>query len=849
MSRVIVKGLPKNCTEEQLKKFFKDYGTLTDCKLKYSSDGIFRQFGFVGFESEDLGKKAIKKLNGTFMGTSKVVVEECKSFSDENKPRAWSKYSKESSAYKRLHPDESPDKNTKKIKLSGDDNGKSEMDPKYEEFLKFNKINISKPDKSDQSQKEPDIEILKNMILNFTGNKRDSLIFRGLPSTIKQVNFKEWLSPIKFKSLEIKRGNQETFMIVTFEKNTDLRRALKRDNQYLGGDKIRVIKFAEQQGKNTKNDKKEESLIIKQENEKLIEEQTQKILDTGRLFVRNLPYLVEEADIRAIFIKYGEIADCEVIIDKKTGRNKGYAMVTFVFPENAVDAFTKLDGTIFKGRMLHILPGEEKTEKSELQAENQFGLSKFQKEKQAKLKTAAGKTYSWNILFLGANAVAETLAKRLEVEKSEILTGEGDNTAGVKLALAETALVRETRDFLIKNGVKLDSFSNPAAKRSKTVIIAKNLPSNFNKDELRRMFAYYGDVKDVLMPSEHSVSALVIMGNPVDAKAAFSNLAYSRVRSQPLYLEWAPYDVFENSDDSNKPDETEDLKEVENKKKAKKGDLTSEEKKILRRSKKHQQIEEDEKQLVNKEEFEEEIQDEEDIEDEEEIEDEDEEELEDEEDVEEEDLVKKENDNEDFSEDIPEHEDNARVFVKNLNFETTDETLYKEFSKKYNVHSATVSRKIDVKTQKHTLSMGFGFVQFYTNEDAIDAVKTLQGMLIDGHSIELKLSIKEKESIDKQRKTVDQGDQGECTKIMVRNISFAASIKEIRALFQSFGNVKDVRIPKKMGSGGHRGFGFVEYMSKSEAKHAFESLVHSTHFYGRRLVLEWAHEDKDEANV
>uniref|UniRef100_A0A0K0E0N2 RNA-binding protein 19 n=1 Tax=Strongyloides stercoralis TaxID=6248 RepID=A0A0K0E0N2_STRER len=845
MSRVIVKGLPKNCTEEKLRNFFKDYGTLTDCKLKYSNDGIFRQFAFVGFESEDFGRKAINKLNGTFLGTSKIVIEECKSFSDENKPRAWSKYNKESSAYKRLHPDELPDKGNKKIKLDNNEDSSLKVDPKYEEFLKFNKVNISKGNDTDKKQKEPDIEILKRMILNFTGNKKDSLIFRGLPSTIKQANFKEWLSPIKFKSLEIKRGNEETFMIVTFEKNADLRRALKRDNQYLGGDKIRVIKFAEQQDKGSKNDKKAEALIIKQENEKLIEEQTQKILDTGRLFVRNLPYVVEEADIRAIFIKYGEISDCEVIIDKKTGRNKGYAMVTYVFPENAVDAFTKLDGTVFKGRMLHILPGEEKTEKLELKAESQFGLSKFQKEKQAKLKLAAGKTYSWNILFLGANAVAETLAKRLEVEKADILTGEGDNTAGVKLALAETALVRETRDFLIKHGVKLDSFSNPAAKRSNTVIIAKNLPSNFNKDELRRMFAYYGDVKDVLMPSEHSVSALVIMGNPVDAKAAFTNLAYSRVRSQPLYLEWAPYDVFEDSNNSNKPDETNNSEETEDKKNVKKVDLTDDEKKMLRRSKKHQQIKEeveDKKEVED----EEELEDEEDVDDEEDMEDE--EELEDEEEVEdeEEDVNKVENDNKDNSTDIPEHEDNARVFVKNLNFETTDETLYKEFSKKYNVHSATVSRKIDVKTQKHTLSMGFGFVQFYTNEDAIDAVKTLQGMLIDGHSIELKLSIKEKENNEKQRKGVDQNDQGDCTKIMVRNISFAASIKEIRALFQSFGNVKDVRIPKKMGSGGHRGFGFVEYMSKSEAKHAFESLVHSTHFYGRRLVLEWAHEDNVE---
>uniref|UniRef100_A0A914DKS0 RRM domain-containing protein n=1 Tax=Acrobeloides nanus TaxID=290746 RepID=A0A914DKS0_9BILA len=43
-----------------------------------------------------------------------------------------------------------------------------------------------------------------------------------------------------------------------------------------------------------------------------------------------------------------------------------------------------------------------------------------------------------------------------------------------------------------------------------------------------------------------------------------------------------------------------------------------------------------------------------------------------------------------------------------------------------------------------------------------------------------------------------------------------------------------------VGSDQHRGFAFVEFGSKGEAKRAFDALVHSTHLYGRRLVLEWA---------
>lgn len=60
-------------------------------------------------------------------------------------------------------------------------------------------------------------------------------------------------------------------------------------------------------------------------------------------------------------------------------------------------------------------------------------------------------------------------------------------------------------------------------------------------------------------------------------------------------------------------------------------------------------------------------------------------------------------------------------------------------------------------------------------------------------------------------------------------------------IFRTFGELKGLRMPKKMvGTGTHRGFAFVEYNSKTEAKAAMDSMCQSTHLYGRRLVLEWA---------
>lgn len=50
-------------------------------------------------------------------------------------------------------------------------------------------------------------------------------------------------------------------------------------------------------------------------------------------------------------------------------------------------------------------------------------------------------------------------------------------------------------------------------------------------------------------------------------------------------------------------------------------------------------------------------------------------------------------------------------------------------------------------------------------------------------------------------------------------------------------------LPQVGSKDSHRGFAFVDFCSLAEARRAFDSLVHSTHLYGRRLVLEWADDD------
>lgn len=56
---------------------------------------------------------------------------------------------------------------------------------------------------------------------------------------------------------------------------------------------------------------------------------------------------------------------------------------------------------------------------------------------------------------------------------------------------------------------------------------------------------------------------------------------------------------------------------------------------------------------------------------------------------------------------------------------------------------------------------------------------------------------------------------------MLKNLAFEATESDIKELFKTYGALRKVRMPKKVNSNSHRGFGFVEFVSSEEAKNAF----------------------------
>ena len=62
--------------EEKLRKHFGKVGLVTDCSLKYTKNGVFRKFAFIGFKTEQEAQSALKQFNNTFIDASKIVVSQ-----------------------------------------------------------------------------------------------------------------------------------------------------------------------------------------------------------------------------------------------------------------------------------------------------------------------------------------------------------------------------------------------------------------------------------------------------------------------------------------------------------------------------------------------------------------------------------------------------------------------------------------------------------------------------------------------------------------------------------------------------------------------------------------------------
>ncbi|KAJ8066254.1 hypothetical protein OCU04_005336 [Sclerotinia nivalis] len=798
-SRIFIKGLPPNITEDEFKTHFGAKQEITDAKLI-----PHRRIGYIGYKTPEEAVKAVKYFNKSFVRLSKIGVEIARPISDSSLPvsrKVQREQERENNKLRQLKQE--ADAKASESLNTGTKRKRSDIDaadPKLQEFLEVmqpaskSNSNMWKAGAMDDDIEEPPTKVQAIEVPE--GESDDE--YQSVPSKVKKALAKPIdpqvpaapPAPITSTITSDNANPTDEVMIDTPSNNVEA-----TDDDWLRSHTSRLLDIVDPEDiisktqnldvKNVEEVVAEEAelnppvedMVVDAESE-AIEEQAENppseldatfetIKASGRLFVRNLPYSATEDDLRKHFEQYGALEEIHLPVDAK-GTSKGFVLVQYTDPNAAAEAYHNIDGEPFQGRLLHILPAAAKRDNKL----DEFAIAKLPLKKQRLLKKKAdssSNTFNWNSLYMNQDAVNSSVAERLGVSKSDLLDPTSAD-AGVKQAIAETSVIQETKSYFANNGVDLDAFKK--RERGDTAILVKNFTYGMTLEELRKMFEEFGQVIRVLMPPTGTI-AIVEFAQPTHARAAFASLAYRRMKDTVLFLEKAPKDLFTG------PAPAQPVATIDrNAGKAADPKFSTS------------------------------------------------------------DLLERESG--------VENVDTTTLFVRNLNFSTTSQRLTEVFKPLDGFLSARVNTKTDPKKPGQVLSMGFGFIEFRTKSQAQVAIKAMDGYTLDNHKLLVKASHKGADAAEEKRKE-DRAKKfaGKRTKLIVKNLPFEASKSDIRKLFGTYGQLRSVRMPKKFDHS-TRGFAFADFITAREAENALEALK-DTHLLGRRLVIDFASEETVDA--
>mmetsp|Transcript_36619 Transcript_36619/g.105353 ORF Transcript_36619/g.105353 Transcript_36619/m.105353 type:complete len:821 (-) Transcript_36619:42-2504(-) len=776
-SRVIVKNLPKHATEQRLREHFSAFGEVTDCRLKQTPDGRSRGFGFVGFRRSQEAEEAVKRCNRSFFDTARLSVQLAHAPGADGAARPWSRYTAGSSAFAKLHeggageadaaaggaPASAPAGAARAAKGKATTKGKA-----AKKAAKLAAISAAGGASATVGEEVKELSTTER-------------------ATENRLAFDEGLDDLAYLQRKAKASAAEGEAAAAEEEAGETGGGAssgKPAKRKKGKKAVAVAEAAAGAGAEAA----EAPATLGAPGATGDDEEPDV---AGRLYVTNFPYGATEDELREHFETIGEVASVQICKDEDTLKSRGFGYVNFVFPECGVRAQAELDMKSFQGRVLRVAdakpkpkPPDPETLKPTLKVKSSYK----KKLEERKKKVDAHLRHTWNLLYVSASAAVDAASAQLGVAKGELMGKDAENAA-LTAALTETSVIQQTKQWLQKEGIRVEAFEQSGASlaSSKAVagdgklrddtFIVKHLPAGASASELRERFARYGElVRCSLAPS--GTVAIAQYTDKSHAQRAFQKLAFSRYRHVPLYLEWAPADCFEEGRDQ--PSASDEAR----------GGATGSGAPATG-------AEEDDEDRVR-----------------------------------------------------------GCLFVKNLNFATTDEALRSAFSGCQGFRSATVMKKkaavlkgAAAAANNRSLSMGYGFVEFATPEQATEALKRRQGVVVDDHALQLQISQRHRPQVGQAADTgVKAKTAIKTQKLCVRNLAFEVTVKELRQLFGAYGSVTAARLPKKADYTGHRGFAFIDFASKSEAAAAYEALQH-THLYGRRLVIEPAEETQTDVGA
>ncbi|MXV50190.1 RNA-binding protein [Pedobacter sp. HMF7647] len=80
------------------------------------------------------------------------------------------------------------------------------------------------------------------------------------------------------------------------------------------------------------------------------------------IFIGGLPFQMTQADLEETFREYGSVETAKLILDKETGKSKGYGFVEMPNDEEAEKAIQELDGIEIYGRKIGVKKSDPKAD-------------------------------------------------------------------------------------------------------------------------------------------------------------------------------------------------------------------------------------------------------------------------------------------------------------------------------------------------------------------------------------------------------------------------------------------------------------------------------------------------------
>src|SRR5512138_3054865 len=80
----------------------------------------------------------------------------------------------------------------------------------------------------------------------------------------------------------------------------------------------------------------------------------------NRLYIGNLPFSATAEEVRVAFQPHGSVTDVRLVMDRATGRSRGFAFVTMGSDEEAERAMKKMDGAMLAGRPLRVNEAQDR---------------------------------------------------------------------------------------------------------------------------------------------------------------------------------------------------------------------------------------------------------------------------------------------------------------------------------------------------------------------------------------------------------------------------------------------------------------------------------------------------------